>query len=72
LNKGLKAQRVKVDGKRKTPKEQKLHMLCPRISEKSIKGLSTRNKGTHKIIKSKPGWRIGGLIMSQPIRIMGM
>jgi hypothetical protein len=72
LNKGLKAQRVKVAGKRKMPKEQKIHMICPRIPKKSIKGFSTRNKGTHKIIKSRPSWRIGGLIMSQPIRLMGM
>jgi hypothetical protein len=47
-------------------------MLCPGIPEKSIKGFSARNGGTHKIIKSRLGWRIGGLITSQPIRSMGM
>jgi hypothetical protein len=45
-------------------KEQNLQMLRPRILEKAIKGFSARNRGTHKIIKSRPSWRIGGLITS--------
>jgi hypothetical protein len=70
--KGLKAQRIKVDANREKPKEKNLQMLRPGIPEKAIKGFSTRNGGTHKIRKSRPSWRIRGLIMSQPIRFMGM
>jgi hypothetical protein len=47
-------------------KEQNLQMLLPRIPQKEIKGFSTREGGTHKIIKSRPSWRIGGVITSQP------
>jgi hypothetical protein len=53
-------------------KEKNLQILRPGIPEKVIKHFSARNKGTHKIIKSRPSWRIGGLITSQPIRSMGM
>jgi hypothetical protein len=45
-------------------KEQSPHMLCSGIPEKAIKDFSARNIGTHKIIKSRPSWRIGGLITS--------
>jgi hypothetical protein len=54
------------------PKEQNLHMLRPGTPEKAIKGFLARNKGPIKIIKSRPTWRIGGLIMSQPIMSMSM
>jgi hypothetical protein len=57
--------------KTKKPKEQNLQMLHPGILEKAIKGFSARNGGTHKIIKSRPIWKIGGLITTQPIRSMG-
>jgi hypothetical protein len=47
-------------------------MLRLGIPEKVIKGFSARKRGTHKIIKSRPSWRIGDLITSQPIKSMGM
>jgi hypothetical protein len=35
-------------------KEQNLQMLRPGIPKKAIKGFSSRNRGTDKIIKSRP------------------
>ena len=46
-------------------------MLRPGILEKAIKGLSARNKGDPENNKQDLVKRIGGLIMSQPIRFMG-
>jgi hypothetical protein len=46
-------------------------MLCPGIPEKAIKGLSVRNKRDPENNKQDLVKRIGGLIMSQPIRFMG-
>jgi hypothetical protein len=47
-------------------------MLRPRIHEKAIKGLSTRNKrDPRKINKQDLITRIGGLITSQAIMFMG-
>jgi hypothetical protein len=45
-------------------KEQNLQMLRPGIPEKAIKGFSATKRGTRKIKKSRPSWRIGGLITS--------
>jgi hypothetical protein len=61
---GAKGPEGKISWKKIKSKEQNLQMLRPGIPKKSIKGFSTRNGGTHKIIKSRPSWRIGGLIMS--------
>jgi hypothetical protein len=52
--KGLKAQGVKVVGKRQEPKSENLEMLCLGIPEKAIKSFSTRNKGPHKNNKTRP------------------
>jgi hypothetical protein len=46
-------------------------MLRPGIHEKAIKGLSARNKRDPKNSKQDLIKRIGGLITSQPILIMG-
>jgi hypothetical protein len=46
-------------------------MLHPGIPEKAVKILSARNKRDLKNNKTRPTKRIGGLIMSQPIRSMG-
>jgi hypothetical protein len=46
-------------------------MLRPGIPEKEIKSLSARNKRDPENNKQDLGKRIGGLIMSQPIRFMG-
>jgi hypothetical protein len=47
-------------------------MLLPGILEKAIKGLSTRKMRDLENNKTIPNQRIGGLIMSQPIRSMGV
>jgi len=52
--KGLKAQGVKVAGKRQEPKSENIKMLRPGIPEKAIKSFSARNKGTHKNNKTRP------------------
>jgi hypothetical protein len=46
-------------------------MLHPGIPEKAIKSLSVRNKRDPENNKQDLVKRIGGLIMSQPIRFMG-
>jgi hypothetical protein len=46
-------------------------MLRPGIPEKAIKSLSARNKRDPENNKQDLAKRIGGLIMSQPIRFMG-
>jgi hypothetical protein len=46
-------------------------MLHPGIPEKAVKSLSARKKRDPKNNKTIPSQRIGGLIMSQPIRSMG-
>jgi hypothetical protein len=46
-------------------------MLPPGIPEKEVKSLSSRNKRDLENNKTIPTQRIGGLIMSQPIRSMG-
>jgi hypothetical protein len=46
-------------------------MLCPWIPEKEIKSLSARNMRDPENNKQDLVKRIGGLIMSHPIRFMG-
>jgi hypothetical protein len=69
---GAKGPEGKSSWKKIKSKRTKPSDASPRDPEKAIKGFSARNGGTHKIIKSRPSWRIGGLITSQPIRSMGM
>jgi hypothetical protein len=57
----------KIKAKRTKPSD-----ASPKDPRESNKRLSARNGGTHNIIKSRPSWRIGVLITSQPIRSMGM
>jgi hypothetical protein len=47
-------------------------MLHPGIPEKEIKIFSARNKRDSENNKTRPNKRIGGLIMIQPIRSMGI
>jgi hypothetical protein len=69
---GAKGPEGKSSWKMIKSKRKNLQILRLEIHEKAIKYFSTGNRGTHKIIKSRPSWRVGGLITSQPIRSMGM
>jgi hypothetical protein len=44
----------------------------PRDPRERNKMLINKKQRIHKIIKSRPSWRIRGLITSKPIRSMGM
>jgi hypothetical protein len=64
-------------GKSKLVKDKSLRinleMLRPGIPEKAIKKASQQEtRGTRKDNKTRPNQRIGGLIISHPIRFMGI
>jgi hypothetical protein len=53
-------------------KEETFEMLRPGIPEKSMKGFSVRKGNLQNNNPQGISWWMGGLIMSRPIRTMGM